>query len=147
MSLEDWLNKGRLRAHKTSKSEIAQLLVIFGRDIADAQSNSISIDRRFATAYNAALMVSVAALAASGYKAAGEGHHYWTIQSLTYTLRLDADTIEKFNKFRRKRNTSDYEQAGIISEREVKEMIDFAQELRDALKAWLRTNYPELIEE
>jgi len=147
MSLEDWLNKGRLRAHKTSKSEIAQLLVIFGRDIADAQSNSISIDRRFATAYNAALMVSVAALAASGYKAAGEGHHYWTIQSLAYTLRLDADTIEKFNKFRRKRNTSDYEQAGIISEQEVKEMIDFAQELRDTLKTWLRTNYAELIQE
>ncbi len=79
MSLEDWLNKGRLRAHKSSRSEIARLLAIFERDMADAQSDAISIDRRFATAYNAALMVSVAALAASGYRAAGEGHHYWNI--------------------------------------------------------------------
>lgn len=147
MNLQDWLNKGQLRSHKTSKSEIAQLLAIFGRDIADAQSDSISIDRRFATAYNAALMVSVAALAASGYKATGEGHHYWTIQSLAYTLKLDADTIEKFNKFRRKRNISDYEQAGNISERELAEMIDFAQRLGDTLDDWLRKNYHELIVE
>ena len=147
MSLQNWLNEGRLKTHKTSKNELSQLLAIFERDIADAQSNKISIDRRFATAHNAALTVSVAALAASSYRAAGEGHHYWTIQSLAFTLQLDAETIEKFNKFRRKRNISDYERIGMVSEKEVLEMLELARSLRITLGTWLRKNHPELLQE
>ncbi len=145
MSLPDWLNEGRLRQHKTSKSEINQLLAVFARDMADAQSNAISIDRRFATAYNAALTVATAALAASGYRAAGEGHHYWVIQSLAFTLQLDAETIEEFNRFRRKRNTIDYERIGTVSEREVTEMLELAGNIRGKLETWLRQNYPDLL--
>ena len=145
VSLEDWLSEGRLRQHKTSKNEIKQLLAVFARDMADAQSNAISADRRFATAYNAALTVSVAALAASGFRAAGEGHHYWIIQSLAFTLQLDAGTIEEFNRFRRKRNTIDYERTGAVSEREVLEMLELARNIRGKLETWLRENYPELL--
>ena len=146
VSLTDWLNEGRLRQHKTSKQEINQLLAVFTRDMADAQSNAISIDRRFATAYNAALTVSVAALAASGYRAAGESHHYWVIQSLAFTLQLDAETIEEFNRFRRKRNTIDYEKIGAVSEKEVSEILELARNIRGKLEIWLRGNYPELLE-
>src|SRR3972149_4352135 len=142
VSLEDWLNEGRLRQHKTSKQEINQLLAVFARDMADAQSTTISIDRRFATAYNAALTVSVAALAASGYRAAGEGHHYWVIQSLVFTLQLGDETIEEFNRFRRKRNTIDYERIGAVSEREVQEMLELAKGIQAKLEAWLKKNHP-----
>src|SRR3972149_8634006 len=106
VSLEDWLNEGRLRQHKTSKQEINQLLAVFARDMADAQSTTISIDRRFATAYNAALTVSVAALAASGYRAAGEGQHYWVIQSLAFTFKMDVLTIEELNPILLQPNTT-----------------------------------------
>jgi len=40
VSLEDWLSEGRLRQYKTSKNEIKQLLAVFARDMADAQSNA-----------------------------------------------------------------------------------------------------------
>ena len=145
MSLADWLNEGHLRTHKSSKNEINQLLSVFARDIADAQSPSISIDRRFTTAYNAALTLCIVALAASGYRAAGEGHHYWAIQSLSLTLQLDADTIEKFNKFRRKRNISDYERSGAISTSELTEMLELATHLRVRTEDWLRQYHPELL--
>ena len=145
VSLEDWLNEGRLRQHKTSKGEINQLLAVFARDMADAQSTTISIGRRFATASTAALTVSVAALAASGYRAAGEGHHYWVIQSLAFTLQLNAETIEEFNRFRRKRNTIDYERIGAVSEREVSEMLELAKNIRSKLEIWLRGNYPDIL--
>ena len=145
--MQDWLKEGRLRAHKSSKKEINQLLAVFERDLADAQVKTLSADRRFTTAYNAALMVSIAALAASGYRASSEGHHYWTIQSLTLTLQLDAQTITKFNKFRQKRNISDYEMTGMVSEQEVKEMIALAQELHTMVVQWLKKNRPELIQE
>lgn len=145
MSLQDLLNEGRLRTHKTSQKEIAQLFAVFERDMADAQTETLSADRKFTTAYNAALMVARAALAASGYRTSGEGNHYWTIQSLAFTMQPDIKTIKKFNKFRQKRNISDYEMIGMISEQEVTEMIALAQELRDMVTEWLKKNHPELI--
>ncbi len=145
MSLQDWLNEGRLKTHTTSQKEIEQLFAVFERDMADAQAENLSDDRRFATAYNAALMVARAALAASGYRTSGEGNHYWTIQSLAFTLKPDAKTVKKFNKFRQKRNITDYEMIGMVSEQEVTEMIALAHELRDMMTEWLKKNHPELI--
>jgi hypothetical protein len=55
MSLNELLNEGRLKPHKTSAREVADLFRIIDRDIADAGIKEISADRRFATAYNAAL--------------------------------------------------------------------------------------------
>jgi len=146
LSLQDWANEGKLRTHKTSKAEIGQLLAVFDRDLTDAQVKTISTDRRFVIAYSAALTVSIVALAASGYRTSGEGHHYWTIQSLASTLQLDAKTVKKFNKFRQKRNISDYERTDVISEQEVEEMISLARTLRTTIKDWLLKNYPELVE-
>ena len=145
VSLEDWLNEGRLKSHKTNRKEIEQLFAVFERDMADAQAVGLSVDRRFATAYNAALMAARAALAASGYRTSGEGGHYWTIQSLAFTIELDNKVINKLNKFRQKRNISDYEMIGMVSEQEVREMVALAQELRELVMAWLEKNHPELI--
>ena len=38
VSLEDWLNDGRLKFHKTNRQEIEQLFAVFERDMADAQA-------------------------------------------------------------------------------------------------------------
>ena len=145
MSLQDWLNEGRLKSHKTSRKEIEQLFAVFDRDKADARAAGLSADRRFATAYNAALMAARAALAACGYRTSGEGGHYWTIQSLAFTLKLDNKAVRKLNKFRQKRNISDYEMTGVVSEQEVSEMVALAQELREVVMSWLEKNHPELI--
>lgn len=145
MSLQDWLNEGSLKAHKTSRKEIEQLFAVFERDMRDTRAEDLSADRRFATAYNAALMAARAALAASGYRTSGEGSHYRTIQSLAFTLQLDTNTITKFNKFRQKRNISDYEMIGMVSEQEVSEMVALAKTLRETVAAWLKNNHPELV--
>jgi uncharacterized protein (UPF0332 family) len=145
VSLADLAKDGKFKAQKTSKSEISRLLVIFERDMADAQITNLSTDRCFTTAYNAALMVSIAALAASGYRASNEGHHYWTIQSLAFTLGIDTKMIDIFNRFRQKRNISDYERTGLISKTEASEIIELAARLRIVLEEWLRINHPDLI--
>lgn len=145
MSLQAWLANGRLRAHKTSKRDIADILRAADRDLADAQVQGLSADRRFATAYGAALLVATVALAASGYKASPEGHHYWTIQSLAFTMRLDARTIDQLDAFRRKRNVGDYERIGMVSDQEVEKMLTLAKELRAVIVEWLKKNHPDLI--
>ena len=134
-----------MKSHKTSRKEIEQLFAVFDRDTADARAAGLSADRRFATAYNAALMAARAALAVCGYRTSGEGGHYWTIQSLAFTIKLDNKAIRKLNKFRQKRNISDYEMIGMVSEQEVSEMVALAQELREIVPAWLEKNHPELM--
>ncbi len=86
VSLEDWLNEGHLKSYKTSRKEVEQLFAVFERDMADARVVALSVERKFESAYNAALVMARAALAASGYRTSGEGNHYWTIQSLAFTL-------------------------------------------------------------
>lgn len=56
MNLKDLLNQDKLRAHKTSKKEIDNLLTIIRRDIKDSKVEDLSPDRRFACDYNAVLL-------------------------------------------------------------------------------------------
>jgi hypothetical protein len=145
MSLPDWLRNGWLTEHKSSKEEINGLLGIVERDLGTSQNMSVPSDWRFAIAYNAALQVATAALAASGYRASRESHHYRTIHSLEFTVGTDTMRIRSLDAFRKKRNVSNYEVGGGISDAEVSEMIELALNLRKDLDEWLRANHPKLL--
>jgi len=53
--------------HKTSKKELNNMRALIARDLADASLAGLSADRRFATAYNAALQAANMAIACAGY--------------------------------------------------------------------------------
>jgi len=120
-------------------------LGIADRDIADSQAKEISTDTRLGLAYNAALQLAVAALVASGYRSGREAHHYRAIQSLAFTIGASTDLVDQLDGFRKKRNISDYEQAGAVSEQEAREMLALAKRLREMMTAWLKKNHPEFI--
>jgi hypothetical protein len=61
MNLAELSAEGRLRPHHTSPKEVADLLRVVDRDLADAGIAQLSTDRRFATAYNAALQLATIA--------------------------------------------------------------------------------------
>ena len=52
--------------HKTSKKESDNMRALIARDLADASLAGLSADRRFATAYNAALQAANMAIACAG---------------------------------------------------------------------------------
>ena len=81
----------------------------------------------------------------SGYEGCPSAHHYRVIQSLAYTIKANTSLIAQLDKFRKKRNIGSYEQAGAVSEQEVKEMVALAKDLRDEVVNWLRLNHPELL--
>ena len=145
VSLRDWLRNSWLAAHQTSAEEIASLLAIVERDLANAAIAGLSADWKLNIAYNAALQAATAALAASGYRAAREQHHYRTIQSLAHTLCWNATRANQIDGFRKKRNIGGYEMAGLVSDREAMEMLQLATGLRDEVVAWLRAHHPELL--
>ncbi len=145
MSLKDWARNGWLAEHKTSHQEIADLLRVADRDLADCQAKGLSPDWHLNIAYNAALQSATAALAASGYRSAREAHHYRVIQSLAITIGVDKGLIQRMDQFRKKRNISDYERAGLVSEREAEEMETLARDLRKKVAEWFKTNHPHLV--
>jgi hypothetical protein len=71
--------------HRTSPQEIKELLNVADRDLLNAETPGLSPEWRLSIAYNAALQAAVAALAASGDRAARESHHFRAIQSLSHT--------------------------------------------------------------
>ncbi len=145
MSLQDWLKNGWLVEHQTSHQEMVNLLGMADRDLAQCRMPHLSSDWQLNIAYNAALQAATAALAASGYRAAREAHHYRVIQSLAFTIKVDPRLIAQLDKFRKKRNIGSYEQAGAVSEQEAKEMFALAKNLRAEVEKWLHSSHPELL--
>jgi len=147
MSLEDWLANKLIEIHRPSVLEIAELLRICARDLEKSRISELGPDWQLSIAYNAALQAAIAALAASGYRAKKEGHHYRVIQSLAYTIKAEPALIKQLDKFRQKRNISDYERSGMVSEQEAEEMLTLAENLRARVIEWLHTNHSELLQE
>jgi len=147
MSLENWLNDKLIVRHRPSAGEVAELLHICDRDLEKAEIIELGPDWRLSIAHNAAAQAAKAALAAVGYRARKEGQHYLVLQSLAFTIKTDPATIKQLDKFREKRNISDYERAGMVTEQEAEEMIALAKQLRDDIEQWLRAHYPSLARE
>jgi hypothetical protein len=146
MSLSDWERNGWLSRHTTSAQEIGNLLAIVERDLRDSRSDDVSPDWRLNIAYNAVLQAANAALAAAGYRAAkGSNSHHHTIQSLALTVGLDASLIRKIEVFRKRRNMTEYDQAGVTSPDEAGEMRAVAIAVHDKVIAWIQTNSPDLM--
>ena len=145
MSLSDWERNGWLTKHQTSRNEIRDLLQVVERDLADSVAEGLSADWRMNIAYNAALQAATAALAAAGYRAARDAHHYRVIHSLRETIGTDASVVATFDAFRKKRNTTGYERVGLVSDADAEAMRALAMGLRDDVLAWLKKHHAALL--
>jgi hypothetical protein len=145
MSLKDWERNGWVTAHRPSANEIHDLLQVVDRDLADSAAETLSADWRMNIAYNAALQAAGAALAASGYRASRDRHHYRVIQSLRETLGVEVGVLNTLDAFRKKRNITGYERVGLVSDADAESMRALALRLRDEVVTWLRERHPELL--
>ena len=146
-TLDGWVSSGALQRHASSPQEVADLLAVVERDLADSQTPGLSADWRLNIAYNAALQAAKLALAAAGYRVAGseKGIHYRLIESLRYTVEAPGADVDLLQRMKKKRHVSDYEVAGAVSEREADEMHALAVRVRDRVKIWLRERHPTLL--
>lgn len=146
MSLTDWQRHGWLTPHATSAQEIGDLLALVARDLRDSQASGVSADWRFNIAYNAALQSAKAALATAGFRTArGPDAHSRTIESLAFTVGVEASTVRRLQVFRRRRNSTEYDHAGVTSDAEADEVHAVAVVVRDAVVARIRATRPELL--
>lgn len=139
-------DKELYRPHRTSPGEIADLLAVVERDLRDAAVTEISIDRRFATAYNAVLQLATIAIYASGSRTRGRGHHYATISALPYILGPGTQEItDYFNSCRTRRHNVDYDRVLAVTENELAELLREAVLFKTMVLEWLGNNHPDLL--
>ena len=146
MSLQDWLKNHWMTEHSTSPDEIAQYFRAIARDLQDCKIESLSEDSKITLAYSVVLRTANAALAAEGYRASREQHHYRAIQSLIYTIEAETELIAELDQFRKKRNMITYEGIGTTSMHEANRLIELAEELRERVLAWMKIKHSDLIE-
>ena len=139
MTWQDLLNAQKVRPHRTSRQEADDLRAVVSRDLTDAGIAGLSDDRRFATAYNAALQIAKLAIACAGYRVVGLGHHQATFQALE--VALGPVVIPYFDQCRRQRNQVDYDMANVATHADVELLIQKAAEFRVLVEAWVKTNH------
>jgi len=145
MSLPNWERNGWVQRHQTSRNEVRDLLAVVDRDLSDSAAEGLSADWRMNIAYNAALQAATVALAAAGYRATRDQHHYRVIQSMRETLGTDAATVNTFDTFRKKRNAAGYDRAGLVSDADAAAMRALAGRLKADVIRWLKKNHPGLL--
>jgi hypothetical protein len=144
--LQKLLRDRRLHQHATSRAELDELRAVIERDLKDAAIEQLSADRRFAVAYNAVQQLAKMVLACAGYRVSTSklGHHATTFEAVGLILRsVDQDLIDYFDTCRRKRNQVNYDQAGLTSDVEAKELVERVNEFRLLVDDWIGQNHPQ----
>ena len=107
---------------------------------------ALSADRRFATAYNAVLQLAKMAIACSGYRISGPGHHYTSFEALELAMGSPvSESVAYFDACRRKRNQVDYDCADVISDGEAEELLSNAKDFQKQVEAWIRKRHPSYV--
>src|ERR1700757_141843 len=92
MSWKQLLAQHKVHLPRTSNEELDQLRALIDRDLNDAALSGLSADRRFATAYNAALQTAKMVIACAGYRVASTpGHHRLHFEAARIALGSSAD--------------------------------------------------------
>ena len=119
---------------------------LVARDLADAQVQGLSADRRFATAYNAALPTANMAIACAGYRVTAKtGHHKVTVEAITLAVGTAVTAYDDyFETCRRKRNAIDYTRSHVATDSEADEIVSKAREFYELVEGWIKSKFPTL---
>jgi uncharacterized protein (UPF0332 family) len=146
MTWKDLLAEGRIEELETSRKEFEDLRAVVARDLADAEIEGLSPDRKFATAYNAALQSAKMVIRSSGYRVRGwlGAGHYVTFECLKLAMgKSIIQTANFLDRCRRKRNIADYDLAGAVTAVEAEEMLKKAKSFAKKAEKWIRDNHPK----
>jgi uncharacterized protein (UPF0332 family) len=135
-----------VQRHRTSKKELDDIRGLVARDLADATVAGLSADRRFATAYNAALLAANMAIACAGYRVTAKtGHHKISFDAIRLALGAGAEKYaDYFETCRRKRNVIDYTRSHVATETEAKEIVKKATEFYEVVERSIDSKVPNL---
>ena len=137
MTLENLIGKG-LQQEPASPEELRRFLNKIATKLADAQSETLSLDSRFDLAYEALLQIGLAALRANGYRPDSRGgHHLLALQTLNTTIGYPREKLRLLDEFRRQRATGLYDGSFDPTKAEVQAILTTVIELNVFFNSWL----------
>ena len=137
MTLENLIGKG-LQQEPASPEELRRFLNKIATKLADAQSETLSLDSRFDLSYEALLQIGLAALRANGYRPDSRGgHHLLALQTLNTTIGYPREKLRLLDEFRRQRATGLYDGSFDPSKAEVQAILTTVIELNVFFNSWL----------
>lgn len=147
MTLQQWRDNGWLAEVEPSKMEVANLLGIARREIADASLQGMSADGVFDHAYSAVRTLCQAALHASGFSVPKDSRqHERVIESLKFTLAGKwTQEADYYDQCRRTRHQSLYDRSGVAQPKDALDLLHSAKRLLEAVNQWLADNHSDLM--
>lgn len=145
MSWEKLLTDRVITALPPTKQELDNLRSIVTRSLGDVSAEGLSADTRFVIAYDAARTLSLMVVRAAGYRPRSAGAHYNTFAALEVADAAFAAVSAYFDGCRIKRNVSEYEFAGGVSDTDADGLLKAAQQFAVDAEAWIKTHHPELV--
>lgn len=91
------------------------------------------------------MQLATIALLVAGYRAGrGESKHYRVIQALPLVMGEQYSALKNYlDNCRRKRNVSEYDAVGTISEKEAVELLKTVKDFKIELEGWLKSEISE----
>jgi hypothetical protein len=127
-----------------TKAELDSLRSIVARSLSDATATGLSTDARFIMAYDAARTLSLMIVRACGYRPRSFAGHYNTFLALEAADAQFVALSAYFDGCRNKRNVSEYEGAGGVTDTEADELLKAVRQFAVDAEAWIKANHAQL---
>lgn len=128
--LERLVQAGQLKAETIGERELARLLAMGERLLADSRNSNLSLEGRFLIAYDASYAFASAALRRLGYRSSSR---YIAFQCLEHTAGLSPAQWRVLALCHERRNEATYEGTSRIDETLLANLIEIVEELRSRL--------------
>ena len=142
MSIDELIEEGRIQKFAATKEEIKKSLEIGDRDIKLAEEVlKHNLDWCLTIAYNAVLQVCRAYMFSLGYRPSSFEAHKTVFKFMNTVVDQDyKEIVSYFDRIRRKRHRTMYDEIGIVSKKEAKEGIRMAKEFITIVKKWIKSS-------
>lgn len=130
MSLASLVAAGSIHPFKATPQEISRSMEIAHRDSKQAERILLeSLDWAYSIAYNAVLQACRAYMFFRGYRPASTESHKATLAFMQETADAQLkQSIDYFDRVRKKRHRVVYDEVGLVSEKEARQLISKAKE-------------------
>lgn len=144
MSWTKLLANNTVTALPPTKTELDKLRALAARSMNDVAARGLSTDMQFILAYDAARTLSLMIVRAAGYRPKTVGGHYNTFLALEAADPAFAALSAYFDGCRIKRNVSEYEFAGAVSDTDAEGLLEAVRKFAKEAEAWIKVHRPTL---
>lgn len=140
MSIDRLIKEGSIHPFPASRQEVNRAMDIAKRDLTLAESIlGESLDWSFSIAYNAVLQACRAYMFNLGYRSATSEAHKNTFEFMLVAVKGPfRRTIAYFDRARKKRHRTVYNEVGLVTEKEAEQLIKKAEEFLAYIEGELR---------